>query len=173
MAARGTEGVARADGARAGWAGIFGTARALSLPSGAVFGTLTRGVRAGAAARARGGFAARVDAARGALGGAIGYFAPFFGAGLTGTPRFLSRALSRAEPGLIPARLSAAVSDFSVHFLPAIAQAFLALPLVVIFGVLSPPELDGSPLQPADEAVAEYCLLLVPLNGGGGPTFLV
>src|SRR5215472_10386034 len=52
---------------------------------------------------------------------------------LTGTPRFLSRALSRAEPSLMPARLSAALSLASVHFgLPrAVAIAiFAAVPRV-------------------------------------------
>src|SRR5215831_3507479 len=48
---------------------------------------------------------------------------------LTGTPRFLSSALSRAEPSFMPARLSAALSLASVHFLPlagAISVAVLA-----------------------------------------------
>src|SRR5215471_10108621 len=52
---------------------------------------------------------------------------------LTGTPRFLSRALSRAEPSLMPARLSAALSLASVHLgLPrAVAIAiFAAVPRV-------------------------------------------
>src|SRR5215471_9719565 len=54
---------------------------------------------------------------------------------LTGTPRFLSRALSRAEPALMPARLSAALSLASVHLgLPrAVAIAiFAAVPRVAL-----------------------------------------
>ena len=124
-AARGTAGVARADGslgaagARAGVAGIFGTPRAATgRASGAAFGTVTRGtegVRTAGVRTAAGGRAAR---AVGSLGCChhLAFFWP--GNSFVDTPRFLSRALSRALPGLTPAFLSAATSAFCVQGLP-------------------------------------------------------
>src|SRR5215831_3129233 len=53
----------------------------------------------------------------GALDPLLGHHLPFLDALRTGTPRARSSALSRAEPCLMPAFLSAAMSAASVHFL--------------------------------------------------------